>query len=584
MSENAVSGSIESLVREAQQGSQRAWEGLVTRHYALVHTIAYSRLNDPEAAEDLVQEVFLRAFLQIAHLRKPASFPFWVGRMARHLGTTWSRNQQRRSALVPLVSAEEDGMENIGDPQPTPRETAEDNQRDEQLRAAIHGLPPKEREATLLHYVDGLPKNVVAQHMGLHPATVGRMLDRACVRLKVQVGDEHRTRIPAVTPPKRGPEATIACIGAVAAMTPGAREALATAASKGLSAAVSYHTSTSAGTSTVGFFALLCQSLQSTIEGVIVMGTFKTASIATASVAVIAVGGAVVMNNRSDRPTGAASSSSLLQASMAPTNRQTAWNPGDLLRTPGNAWEFQHVMEVDADGAWTEYVRMDGSCRVASVDPQNNSTFELNIGEVHAHESWGTGPSGVSGTSYYVKGSPDGQITDVRTTTGAPISPMDAMYVLMALQGTDLGPLVSRPGMSIGEKGDETFRISLPGSSGYVEGRVDYELTSVNEASGRKTAVFSIKTDTEVGGNMPVGGDERTRTLIVLESQRAVGEGQWVYDLDGRLRGEMISEGTNTVQNINLVIPIPGQRQPLVRPIETPQGQRFRTRTSFTQL
>ena len=69
METNAVSGTQhkatdKELVLRARTNDISAFEALVRRYFGMVFSVAYARLKDREAAEDLTQEVFLRAYLQ----------------------------------------------------------------------------------------------------------------------------------------------------------------------------------------------------------------------------------------------------------------------------------------------------------------------------------------------------------------------------------------------------------------------------------------------------------------------------------------------------------------------------------------
>ena len=91
------------LLRAFRAGDTTALERLVERHLGVVHLIALSRLRDREAAEDLAQEVFLRALLGLDRLTNPERFGPWLARIARNLATDWHRRRQTRSRLVQMV-------------------------------------------------------------------------------------------------------------------------------------------------------------------------------------------------------------------------------------------------------------------------------------------------------------------------------------------------------------------------------------------------------------------------------------------------------------------------------------------------
>ena len=73
---------VVSLVTRAQRGDRDAFGVLYAQFRPTVYAIAMARLRDPDQAQELAQEVLLRAFEKLNQLRKPAAFPGWVRQMA----------------------------------------------------------------------------------------------------------------------------------------------------------------------------------------------------------------------------------------------------------------------------------------------------------------------------------------------------------------------------------------------------------------------------------------------------------------------------------------------------------------------
>lgn len=93
----------EQAVRAVLGGEVRAFNGLVERHFGMVYAIAFARLANRHAAEDLTQETFLRAWLHLANLDPPSRFPAWLSQIARNLACDWLKRGQRVSAIVAKV-------------------------------------------------------------------------------------------------------------------------------------------------------------------------------------------------------------------------------------------------------------------------------------------------------------------------------------------------------------------------------------------------------------------------------------------------------------------------------------------------
>lgn len=158
---------------------------LLEKHYSLVFSIALARLRDRDAAEDLAQEVFLRAFVQLDRSRNAEGRLAWLICVTRNLATDWSRRDQRVSRLIQEMSQEtQSNKEHAFSIANNPREKLMQREEGSALEGALGKLPVEQRELVLLHYMGGQTRREIAAQLGLHPTTVGRQLDAALAQLK----------------------------------------------------------------------------------------------------------------------------------------------------------------------------------------------------------------------------------------------------------------------------------------------------------------------------------------------------------------------------------------------------------------
>jgi len=73
------------LIREAQRGDDRAFEELIAQNARYVYNLALRLLNNPHEAEDLSQEVFIRAWKALPNFRSESSFRTWLYRIVMNL-------------------------------------------------------------------------------------------------------------------------------------------------------------------------------------------------------------------------------------------------------------------------------------------------------------------------------------------------------------------------------------------------------------------------------------------------------------------------------------------------------------------
>jgi uncharacterized protein len=155
------------LVAATLGGDRTAFEGLLDRHVDGVRLLA-SRMLRPQDAEDVVQEALLQAFLGLDRLRNPERFGSWLYGITLNL----ARMRLRRRDPLPLDAGA------LEEP------VADGEAELDAVREALDVLPRREREAVLLHYVEGLAQHEVATLVGERPGTVRVRLHRARRRLR----------------------------------------------------------------------------------------------------------------------------------------------------------------------------------------------------------------------------------------------------------------------------------------------------------------------------------------------------------------------------------------------------------------
>lgn len=234
MTTQAQSPNDVELVRQARAGNVAAFESLVNRYYGLVYAIALSRLNHRDSAEDLAQEVFLRAHLLLDRLESPPRFSAWVGHIARNLAIDWARTGQSASRLLPMVP-----MENMPQDVPdrsamNPRERLAVRERQNAVQKALAKLPPEQRELVLLHYMENLTHREIADRLGLHHATVSRRLQLALRLLRGMLGPILSEGTQRLVSSPCAKTRTTTMIAIAAALSPAAKASIAAAATTGV--------------------------------------------------------------------------------------------------------------------------------------------------------------------------------------------------------------------------------------------------------------------------------------------------------------------------------------------------------------
>jgi len=142
-----------------------AFERFVREHEAMVRALARSYCRDADAAEDVVQETFLRAWRSLDGLQDASKARAWVGALARHAALDALRARRRRPAEELDVDVAAPG-------------TAEEGDLLDKVVRAVDALRSDYRQLLVLRYVEKLSYGEIAEALGMSPGAVGEKLHR----------------------------------------------------------------------------------------------------------------------------------------------------------------------------------------------------------------------------------------------------------------------------------------------------------------------------------------------------------------------------------------------------------------------
>jgi RNA polymerase sigma-70 factor, ECF subfamily len=176
------------LMRDLANGRQEALGPLYGRYGRLVFSLARQSL-DQATAEELVQEVFLTIWRGADGFdASQGDFRPWLLRLTHWKILNELRRRRRRPAEQPGGSDDADAtLEQLADAQPGPEERAWQNQRVQQVRAALEALPPKQRHALALAYLDDLTHEQVAKALDVPLGTAKTRIRSGLQLLRTQL-------------------------------------------------------------------------------------------------------------------------------------------------------------------------------------------------------------------------------------------------------------------------------------------------------------------------------------------------------------------------------------------------------------
>jgi RNA polymerase sigma-70 factor (ECF subfamily) len=160
-------------VLRLQDGDMQALDLLIRQTEELGKGLAWARLRNQQAAEDVLQDAYVIVYREIRRLRDPSAFKGWFCRIVINL----CRQVQRRPLAASLDQAREDGLE------PAVSGEGTDVLRRLDVRRALEMLPEADRTLLVLREVNSLSYQEIATTLGVPVGTVKSRLSEARRRL-----------------------------------------------------------------------------------------------------------------------------------------------------------------------------------------------------------------------------------------------------------------------------------------------------------------------------------------------------------------------------------------------------------------
>lgn len=183
------------LVDLAQHGDVRAFEALVRRHERWVFTLAHRMVGDRADAEDLAQEVFLKAYRGLSSFRGGSRFSTWLYAIASHHCVNHLTSRGYRTRREARSDAKSDasgrilpsGVERVADAAPGPDAVLEQRDLRRAIEDALARMTVDHRMVVILRDIQGLSYEEIAETLGVELGTVRSRLHRARMELKAQL-------------------------------------------------------------------------------------------------------------------------------------------------------------------------------------------------------------------------------------------------------------------------------------------------------------------------------------------------------------------------------------------------------------
>lgn len=162
------------------------WQSVLMEHHRWLWTIVYARVGEPQAVEEVLQEVALAAVKQAAPIEDEEKIAPWLYRVAIRQSLLYRRKMGRMRKLKDRYADRHQPTE-VDRNQQSPLDWLLADERKEMIRRAMQCLKEKDREILLLKYTENWNYHQIADHLGVSHSAVEARLHRARARLRSEL-------------------------------------------------------------------------------------------------------------------------------------------------------------------------------------------------------------------------------------------------------------------------------------------------------------------------------------------------------------------------------------------------------------
>lgn len=196
----AAEAGDQRLIESLRAGAESAYEELLARFQQPVYALCVRLLDDEGDASDVVQEVFLKVFRNIARFRGQSSLKTWIYRITvneAHNARRWFFRHRRREVELDTDPGEaRNWQESIPDDRRSPFDEVFDHEQASLIQTALEQINPAFRAAVVLRDITGLSYEEIAEILGVSLGTVkSRILrGREALREELKEGNPRLRR------------------------------------------------------------------------------------------------------------------------------------------------------------------------------------------------------------------------------------------------------------------------------------------------------------------------------------------------------------------------------------------------------
>ena len=180
------------LVALAQKGSTNSFNKLVDKYHSRIYSLTYQMTSNREDAEDLTQEIFIKAFEALPRFKGRSSFYTWLYRIGINKTINY-RKKRNRNRPISIDALDQDiAFDEVYaelDSKDSPLRHMGLNELQVKLNEAMQRLSLKHRTVVVMHDIEGIPHDEIAKIVGVSVGTIRSRLFYARRQLQADLGE-----------------------------------------------------------------------------------------------------------------------------------------------------------------------------------------------------------------------------------------------------------------------------------------------------------------------------------------------------------------------------------------------------------
>ena len=169
------------IIQKCLDGDAAAFGLLVDKYKGSVYALAYAKLGNFHDAQDITQEVFLKAYRKLRTLKRWDKFLSWLYAITSNACKDFFRSKASRPDAEYIADQEKERLDNIS------IDSHHEDEIHQTLREALSELPEIHRQVLTLHYLGGMSCKEIALFLGVSPHAIAMRLNRARSKLRKEM-------------------------------------------------------------------------------------------------------------------------------------------------------------------------------------------------------------------------------------------------------------------------------------------------------------------------------------------------------------------------------------------------------------